>query len=52
MLLGQKLKFVKSLGNKFKHAHSLGNKMNTLNNMKSLLMSKPKPTQQKSILER
>lgn len=52
MILGQKLKFVNSLGNKFKYGYSLGNKMNTLNNMKSLLMRKPKPTHQKSILER
>jgi hypothetical protein len=52
MLLGNKLKYIASMGNKLKHMHSLGNKMNTLNNIKSLLMSKPKPTQQKSILER
>ena len=52
MLLGQKLKFIKSLGNKFKHMHSLGNKINTLNNVKSLIIAKNKPTQQKSVLER
>lgn len=52
MLLGQKLKFVNSLGNKFKYGYSLGNKMNTLNNVRSLLKTKPKPTYQKSILER
>lgn len=52
MLLGQKLKYAQSIGNKFKHLHSLGNKFNTLNNIKSLLISKPKPTYQKSILER
>ena len=52
MLLGNKLKFSQSLGNKLRHMHSLGNKMNTLNNIKSLLISKPKPTYQKSILEK
>jgi len=52
MLLGNKLKYVKALGNKFKYMHSLGNKINTLNNIKSFIMQKSKPIQQKSILEK
>lgn len=52
LLLGQKLKYAQSIGNKLKHLHSIGNKFNFINNARSLLISKPKPTHQKSILER